>query len=336
MELNEYQDRARNTAIYPKEHGLTYTVLGLVGECGEVANKAKKIIRDHGGVLTDESRSILADELGDVLWYLANVSFEVGVELETIADMNLTKLSARQASNTLKGDNRGEAHDGIKGMMQSVLKEGDIVHCFNNYIIKSVDWGNCVLIRQITVSQSLYQGFHPEFWEVDVKGVHKDVWILPQDKVEQKEVVLNDIPEQTPEEETPQEETAPNQDIETEINPIDTPEAEEPTDDLEGDSDAGTSEPSNSDEEEDTPVDESLAGEEVIPETEDGELVDPEEDPNAGKGDETPQPTPEIEPTESGPEAPAEEADAEPQPSEEVTPEEPVAQPSEPSEQEEE
>ena len=54
MVLNEYYDRARNTAIYHKEHSITYTVLVLVVEWGDVANKYKKIIRYHCMVLTDE------------------------------------------------------------------------------------------------------------------------------------------------------------------------------------------------------------------------------------------------------------------------------------------
>ena len=46
MEMNQYQEAARDTAIYPSEQGLLYTVLGLTGEAGEVAEKVKKMLRD--------------------------------------------------------------------------------------------------------------------------------------------------------------------------------------------------------------------------------------------------------------------------------------------------
>ena len=42
----EYQRRAAETAIYPDNKALEYLTLGLAGEAGEIANKAKKLIRD--------------------------------------------------------------------------------------------------------------------------------------------------------------------------------------------------------------------------------------------------------------------------------------------------
>ena len=69
MEINEYQEMTQATAIYPKETGLYYTTLGLIGESGEIANKVKKVIRDDDGIVSSEMREDLADELGDVLWY---------------------------------------------------------------------------------------------------------------------------------------------------------------------------------------------------------------------------------------------------------------------------
>mgnify|MGYP002626350277 FL=1 len=46
MKLNEYQQLAMKTAIFPKNESFSYTTLGLVGEAGEIANKVKKFIRD--------------------------------------------------------------------------------------------------------------------------------------------------------------------------------------------------------------------------------------------------------------------------------------------------
>ena len=84
MKLNQYQEAARRTAIYTEEAGIHYTVLGLVGEAGEVAEKLKKRMRggdDKSGTVEDS----LAGELGDVRWYLANCASELGINLTDIA-----------------------------------------------------------------------------------------------------------------------------------------------------------------------------------------------------------------------------------------------------------
>lgn len=108
MKLNEYQNKARATAIYPRTSALVYCVLGLTGESGEVADKVKKIIRDNDGVLTKESKREIAKELGDVLWYLTNLSAELGFDLQSVAEMNIEKLVSRKQRGLIKGsgDNR--------------------------------------------------------------------------------------------------------------------------------------------------------------------------------------------------------------------------------------
>ncbi len=102
MYLSQYQAQAKETAIYPEDKALEYLALGLVGEAGEVANKIKKVIRDG------TSPNNVRDELGDVLWYLAMLSTEIGYSLDTIADKNLWKLANRKERNVLggSGDNR--------------------------------------------------------------------------------------------------------------------------------------------------------------------------------------------------------------------------------------
>ena len=83
-------------------------VLGLVGETGEVADKIKKVIRDDGGKLSEEKRRDIEKELGDVLWYLANLATELNLSLDEIALKNLEKLQDRQDRGVLRGsgDNR--------------------------------------------------------------------------------------------------------------------------------------------------------------------------------------------------------------------------------------
>ena len=83
------------TGFQRRLSNLEYPTLGLAGEAGEVANIVKKIQRDHGGVLNDEIRAKLKDELGDVLWYISACADELDMTLEEIAEFNVQKLAAR-------------------------------------------------------------------------------------------------------------------------------------------------------------------------------------------------------------------------------------------------
>jgi NTP pyrophosphatase (non-canonical NTP hydrolase) len=103
LELSEYQRLSRRTAEYPREHWLTYPALGLAGEAGEVAEHAKKAIRDDAGMVSDERRAAMAKELGDVLWYVSQLASELGLELDHIARDNLEKLFSRQRRGVLSG-----------------------------------------------------------------------------------------------------------------------------------------------------------------------------------------------------------------------------------------
>ena len=108
MTLNEYQQKALETAVYPQEFKIIYPSLGLTGEAGECADKVKKVIRDNGGQFTEEKRLELAKEIGDVLWYCATFANDIGFDLETIGQMNNDKLHSRQERGVLggSGDNR--------------------------------------------------------------------------------------------------------------------------------------------------------------------------------------------------------------------------------------
>lgn len=107
--FDEYQENAKATAQYPNlGSNLIYPTLGLAGESGEVAEKVKKLIRDHNGVLDDEYRLKIAKEIGDVLWYAAMLSDELGFSFSEIARMNLEKLASRKDRGAIRGsgDNR--------------------------------------------------------------------------------------------------------------------------------------------------------------------------------------------------------------------------------------
>ena len=105
MNFNDYQTKSRGTAKYPAiGHGVIYPTLGLVNEAGEVAGKIKKVFRDKDGQISAETREALKAELGDVLWYLAQVATELDLPLGEIAESNLTKLLDRQARGKIQGD----------------------------------------------------------------------------------------------------------------------------------------------------------------------------------------------------------------------------------------
>jgi len=104
MDFSDFQTRSRTTAVYPKAgDNLLYPTLGLCGEAGEVAEKVKKMIRDDDGVLSDERRAALSKELGDVLWYVAQLASEARLDLDEVAAANLDKLLSRQRRGVLQG-----------------------------------------------------------------------------------------------------------------------------------------------------------------------------------------------------------------------------------------
>lgn len=109
MEFNEYQKSARQTAIYSGAgKNFAYPALGLCGEAGEVAEKIKRVVRDGRDSVTSEEVKEISKELGDVLWYVANLAAELGLELDAIAADNIEKLKSRRERGVLhgSGDNR--------------------------------------------------------------------------------------------------------------------------------------------------------------------------------------------------------------------------------------
>jgi len=101
----EYQRRAADTAIFPKEKALEYLTLGLTGEAGEIANKVKKLLRDGADREGyHEKLNAIGKELGDVMWYCAMLAKEVDMNLGKIMEDNLEKLADRKARNRLQGD----------------------------------------------------------------------------------------------------------------------------------------------------------------------------------------------------------------------------------------
>jgi len=108
MNFEDYQTQASKTAIYNDADVIIYPALGLFSEAGEVAGKVKKVLRDKNGHFDPIERDKIADEVGDVLWYIAALCTDLGVGMETVAQNNLNKLNSRMSRNVIQGsgDNR--------------------------------------------------------------------------------------------------------------------------------------------------------------------------------------------------------------------------------------
>ena len=105
--MDKYQEQIKKYDTFSKcdlkEVGFVEKVLGLTGEAGETADKIKKILRDKDGVVTDEDRSAIAKELGDVLWYLASIARYLDLDLSDVAKGNISKLEDRYQRNKIHG-----------------------------------------------------------------------------------------------------------------------------------------------------------------------------------------------------------------------------------------
>ena len=104
MQLDDFQQAARRTAVYADRRRVIYPALGLASEAGEVCGKIKKVLRDRGGDLGQVPVGALRDELGDVLWYVAVLAADLGLSLDEIAARNLEKLASRQQRDRLGGE----------------------------------------------------------------------------------------------------------------------------------------------------------------------------------------------------------------------------------------
>lgn len=101
MTFDEYQREAIKTKKYPD--GVTYPLLALGEEVGEVLGKFAKYQRD--GVIDMEA---VKKELGDVLWQLSALCYEAKIPLQEVAYANLEKLADRHKRGVIggSGDNR--------------------------------------------------------------------------------------------------------------------------------------------------------------------------------------------------------------------------------------
>jgi NTP pyrophosphatase (non-canonical NTP hydrolase) len=108
VHLNDYQRAALRTAAPKSKHNeLFHLLLGLVGETGEIAEKAKKIVRDRDSDFSQWDAEDLKKELGDSLWYIAVIADYFGIPLDDVAQLNIAKLADRQRRGVIGGSGDG-------------------------------------------------------------------------------------------------------------------------------------------------------------------------------------------------------------------------------------
>lgn len=107
LSFETYQHQTKETAIYPREveqEALVYCSLGLISEAGEVGGKVKKLIRDKNFNISIEDKKQIISEMGDVLWYLSELSNTLNISLAEVAKSNIAKLMDRLERNVIHGD----------------------------------------------------------------------------------------------------------------------------------------------------------------------------------------------------------------------------------------
>jgi hypothetical protein len=99
--FDEYQARAAGTdqrpitveRVNPSDDAIVIPLLGIGGELGTLQAEYKKFLRD--GEAYRPFRDHISEELGDILWYVANLASKFDLRLEDIATENLAKIEDR-------------------------------------------------------------------------------------------------------------------------------------------------------------------------------------------------------------------------------------------------
>lgn len=121
MTLEEYQKFAAR-GILPatlKREPIVGFALGLAGEAGEVVDDIKK--KYFHGRNIDSNHTI--EELGDVLWYVANIATQLNVSLDKILQLNVDKLSARYPE--MYGNSPCAPDEAVQLSIENLLSKGE-------------------------------------------------------------------------------------------------------------------------------------------------------------------------------------------------------------------
>ena len=96
INFNQYQKEAFDLISEDGRKDMVLNgVLGLAGESGECCD----IVKKNGFQGHELNKEHLIEELGDVMWYIAETASGLGVTLEEVAQYNLDKLHKRYHGN---------------------------------------------------------------------------------------------------------------------------------------------------------------------------------------------------------------------------------------------
>lgn len=107
MDAKEYQtavEKYRPFRVKFPEDRLLWATLALTGEAGETAEVVKKIARDDNGIISENRRTELLHELGDVLWAVTAIANCLDASLTEVMQMNVAKLEDRYKRGVLHGN----------------------------------------------------------------------------------------------------------------------------------------------------------------------------------------------------------------------------------------
>jgi NTP pyrophosphatase (non-canonical NTP hydrolase) len=107
MEFSEYQRKAQLTDQVPmteeqRDRSMMLPLMGLAGEVGSLQTQFKRHLRDKEKFSGFKEK--IAEELGDILWNVANIAEKSGLDLSAIATENLLKINDRWARNNEQSD----------------------------------------------------------------------------------------------------------------------------------------------------------------------------------------------------------------------------------------
>ncbi|MGW8135833.1 MazG nucleotide pyrophosphohydrolase domain-containing protein [Sphingomonas zeae] len=94
-------------------------MLGLAGETGQLLSEYKKHLRDGAAHRLFKDR--VGEELGDLLWYIANVASKFGLDLDQIAEKNLDKVRARFAPTCAQAPQRDSEFPDLERLPRQMI-----------------------------------------------------------------------------------------------------------------------------------------------------------------------------------------------------------------------
>lgn len=97
MNFNEYQQKAMSFRLESAD--TPYAFMGMIGEVGELYGYIAKAIRDG----TEIDLEYVEKELGDILWFVAAITSDVGLNFSDVAEKNIDKLTSRKIRGTIQG-----------------------------------------------------------------------------------------------------------------------------------------------------------------------------------------------------------------------------------------